>query len=135
MEISVSGDFAKVDEERRRAFGWAYVTDDGGDIVLDHSGDFVDAITLPDFEEAVYGYMLKSREADEMHERFDNIAKVVESVMVTPEKLKAMGLEGTRTGWWVGFKVEDDDVWEKVKTGKLAAFSIRGRGERQKVDG
>lgn len=127
----MTGEFAKVDEERRLAFGWAYVTDDDGKIVTDHSGDFVDSESLPDFEEAVYGYMLKSREADEMHERFDNIAQIVESVMVTPEKLKAMGVEGGRTGWWVGYKVHDDDVWAKIKSGEYTALSIRGIGTRE----
>lgn len=133
MEISFSGDFAKVDDERRLAFGWAYVADEDGRIVLDHSGDYIDSETLPDFEEAVYKYVLQSREADEMHETFEGIAQIVESVMVTPEKLEAMGMEGGRTGWWVGFKVQSDEVWEKVKAGKYAALSIRGKGLREEA--
>ena len=130
MEISIGGDFAKVDEERRLAFGWAYVADDDGNVIVDHSGDFVDKIALPDLEDAAYEYVLHSREADDMHERFDNIAKLVESVFITPDKLKAMGLKGGRTGLWIGFKVEDDAVWEKIKNGTYTAFSIRGRGRR-----
>lgn len=133
MEISISGDFAKVDEERRLAFGWAYVADDDGNVIVDHSGDFVDKIALPDLEDAAYEYVLHSREADDMHERFDNIAKLVESVFITPDKLKAMGLEGGRTGLWIGFKVSDDDVWEKIKDGTYSAFSIRGSGRREAV--
>ena len=131
MEISLSGDFAKVDDDRRLAFGWAYVADDNGDVVIDHSGDYIDKVALPELEQAAYEYVLHSREADEMHEVLTGIAKVVESVMITPEKLAAMGLEGTRTGWWIGFKVEDEGVWEKVKSGQYSAFSIRGRGVRE----
>ena len=131
MEISLSGDFAKVDDDRRLAFGWAYVADDNGDVVIDHSGDYIDKVALPELEQAAYDYVLHSREADEMHEVLTGIAKVVESVMITPEKLAAMGLEGTRTGWWIGFKVEDEGVWEKVKSGQYSAFSIRGRGVRE----
>lgn len=131
MDISLQGDFAKVDSERRLAFGWAYVADDDGNVVVDHSGDFVDKVALPDLEESAYEYVLKSREADDNHERFDNIAKLVESVFITPEKLKAMGLEGGRTGLWVGFKIQDDAVWQKVKSGEYSAFSIRGRGRRE----
>lgn len=134
MEISVSGDFAKVDDERRLAFGWAYVADDDGVVVADHSGDFVDKLALPDLEDAAYDYVLKSREADEMHVRLSGVAQLVESVMITPEKMSAMGMTGTRTGWWVGFKVQDDGVWQKVKDGTYSAFSIRGRGRREKVD-
>ena len=131
MEISLNGDFAKVDDEQRLAFGWAYVADIDGNLVVDHSGDFVDDAVLPDFEKAAYDYVLVSREADEMHIRLDGVAKLVESVFLTKEKLQAMGLEGNRVGWWVGFRVSDDDVWEKVKSGKYSAFSIRGRGKRE----
>lgn len=131
MEISVTSEFAKVDDERRLAFGWAYVTDDDGQVVVDHSGDFVDAKSLPALEDSAYEYVLTSREGDEMHERFENVAKLVESVMVTPEKREAMGLEGARTGWWVGYRVEDDSVWEKIKDGTYTALSIRGRGVRE----
>lgn len=37
-------------------------------------------------------------------------------------------------GWWVGFKVLDDEVWKGVKTGKYSMFSIRGSGQRTPVD-
>lgn len=131
MEISLKGDFAKVDADKRLAFGWAYVADDDGQVVVDRSGDFVDKVSLPELEDAAYRYVLDSREADEMHVVLTGVAKVVESVMITPEKLKAMGLEGGRTGWWVGFKVEDEEVWSKVKSGEYSAFSIRGRGRRE----
>lgn len=133
MDIQLEGSFAKFDDDKRLAFGWAYVADDDGMVVIDHSGDFVDKTALPDLEDAAYDYVLNSREADEMHERFENVAKLVESVMVTPEKLAAMGFEGSRTGWWVGFRVQDENVWSKVKDGTYSAFSIRGRGIREEV--
>jgi hypothetical protein len=33
-------------------------------------------------------------------------------------------------GWWVGFKINDDDQWESVKKGDRAHFSIHGKGRR-----
>ncbi len=131
MNTAYKCDFEKVDDERRLVWGWAYVVDDGGAPVVDHSGDFVDNLALPAFEDAVYEYVLKSRQADEMHERFDDVAVLVESVMVTPDKLDAMGLSGDRTGWWVGYRVTRDEVWEKVKNGTYGGLSIRGRGRRE----
>lgn len=124
-------EFAKLDADRQLAFGWAYVADDDGVVVVDHSGDFVDKAALPDLEDAVYEYVLESREGDEMHVRTTGVAKLVESVLITPEKLEAMGLTGGRTGWWVGYKVEDADVWAKVKSGDYPALSIRGSGFRE----
>lgn len=130
----LDGTFAKRDDERHLVFGWAYVADDDGQVSVDHSGDFVDKAALGDLEDAAYDYVLNSREADDMHERFDSIAKIVEAVMVTPEKLDAMGLRGTRTGFWVGFKVFDEDVWKKIKSGERPGFSIRGTGIREPVN-
>ena len=54
-----------------------------------------------------------------MHERGGE-AVLIESVVFTEEKMKAMGIPaGTLpVGWWIGFKVLDEDVWEKVKSGE-----------------
>lgn len=130
----LEAEISKRDEEQRLAFGWAYVADDDGQVVVDHSGDFIDKAALPDLESAVYDYVLKSRDADDMHQRFGGIAKLVEAVVVTPEKLAAMGLTGKRTGVWMGFKVYDDNTWQRVKSGDLRMFSIRGHGTRETMN-
>ena len=42
--------------------------------------------------------------------------------------------EGTvPIGWWIGFKVIDPDVWEKVKDGTYSMFSIEGEAIREEV--
>lgn len=127
------GTFEKLDDDRRLAFGWAYVTEEDGQLVVDHSGDFIDKAALPDLEAAAYDYVLTSREADEMHEKLEGVAQIVESFMLTPEKAAAMGITAKRFGYWVGFKVADDAVWAKVKDGTYKGFSIRGTGEREAV--
>ena len=38
-------------------------------------------------------------------------------------------------GWWIGFKVTDDEVWKKVKDGTYPMFSIEGEAVREEVDG
>ena len=37
-------------------------------------------------------------------------------------------------GWWIGFKVTDSGVWEKVKDGTYTMFSIEGEAERIEID-
>lgn len=37
-------------------------------------------------------------------------------------------------GWWIGFRVTDDDVWEKVKSGEYSMFSIGGTAIREEVE-
>jgi hypothetical protein len=37
-------------------------------------------------------------------------------------------------GWWVGFRVTDDEVWKAVKDGRYRMFSVHGRGTRKALD-
>ena len=62
--------------------------------------------------------------------------KLVESCVFTAEKQKAMGIpEGTLPiGWWIGFKIEDDAAWEKVKNGTYRMFSIEGKATREPIE-
>lgn len=132
-QVRLDGTFTKLDVDKRLAFGWAYVTEEDGQVSVDHSGDFIDKAALPDLEDAAYEYVLVSREADEMHQTFEGIAKIVESFMLTPEKAESMGIVTKRFGWWIGFHVSDEVVWGKVKDGTYAGFSIRGVGDREEV--
>ena len=96
--------------------------DDNGDPVIDHQGD---VIPVAELEKAAYRYVAKSRDATEMHER-RGVATLVESIILTDEKRKSMGITGGPTGWWVGYRVTDDKVWGAVKAGELTEFSIGG---------
>lgn len=117
----------KVGDERI-AFGWvSVVTDDDGSLLVDKQGDMLD---LPSLESAVYAFVEDSRIAGEMHERA--VGHLVESFVVTPEKLEKMGLasDALPTGVWQGYRITDDMAWAKVKSGELKMFSIGGTGER-----
>ena len=70
-----------------------------------------------ELESAAYQFVELYREGGEMHER-GGCAVLVESMVFTKEKQQALGIpDGTLPiGWWIGFKVTDEDVWSKVKT-------------------
>lgn len=131
---------AKRSEDKRQVFGWALVSHDWdmstGEPVLkqliDHQGDMVDVEVL---EDMAYTFVMKYREAGEMHERGET-GTCIESVCMTLEKQIAMGIPKGKcpVGWWLGFYITDDDVWEKIKTGKYKDFSIEGSGVREAVD-
>lgn len=100
-----------------------------------------DQITPDELQTAFYNYVLESREGDAMHDR-QPASTLVESFVVTPEKLdmllKALGHEGAPPDFkgvaaWVGYKVHREDVWKRVKSGELGAFSIEGECEREEV--
>ena len=134
-ENVLRGEIRKLDEDQRLVFGWAYVAlEKSGDQVVDHSGDFVVDFEK-DYEPAAYDYVLHSREGDAMHTE-PVTARLVESFVITPTKLEKMGVasDALPCGHWVGFKIEDDEVWKRVKSGELAMFSIAGKGTREAVD-
>jgi hypothetical protein len=59
---------------------------------------------------------------------------MIESFVMTPEKIEKMGMpDSTPVGWWVGYKIHDEDAWQKVKKGEVTGFSIHGRGKRKEV--
>lgn len=128
-----SGDIVKIDPEKQLVFGWAYVTHNKDGVqVVDKSGDFVDDVG--EVETAAYDYVLKSRQGDADHTNLKT-SDLVESVVFTKEKRERMGIpEGiVPDGWWIGFKIEDRAVWDRVKKGELTSFSVHGKGTRTEV--
>lgn len=123
----------KSDDEKMLAFGWASVSMRvDGELVEDWQNDIVEPEEL---ERAAYDYVLLYREGGEMHER-GGAAVLIESIVFTEEKMRVMGISiGTLpVGWWIGFKVTDKDVWNKVKDGTYNMLSIEGEAERIEVN-
>ena len=132
VDVIWNAEIAKADSDKQQIFGWASVVEVNGEPVVDLQGD---RISVDEMEKAGYEYVMKSRKGGDMHLR-DNWSPIqksemIESFIVTPEKREAMGLpDSVPTGWWVGFKVQDADVWSKVKSGERTGFSIHGHGRR-----
>lgn len=125
----------KTDDDKRLVFGWASVaiTVDGEQLE-DRQKDVIEP---EDLEEAAYEYVLNFRDTGEEHvSTMRKKGKLVESCVFTEEKQQAMGIPpGTLpVGWWIGFKIEDDDAWERVKNGTYKMFSIEGRATREPVE-
>ncbi len=125
----------KTDDDKRLVFGWASISISvDGEQLEDRQNDIIDP---EDLEEAVYEYVLKFRDTGEEHiKSMRKKGKLVESCVFTAEKQKALGIpEGILPiGWWIGFKIEDDDAWERVKNGTYKMFSIEGKANRIPVE-
>lgn len=133
--VTWSGEFSKFDDDKRQVFGWASVVEIDGQPVVDRQGDF---ITPDEIEKAAYEYVVKSRVGGHQHRRTESgafhAADMIESIVFTPEKIEKMGLpDDFPVGWWVGYKVNDDETWGKVKHGDITGFSIHGKGKRKPV--
>jgi hypothetical protein len=122
----------KADGDQNLVFGWANVSiRKDGEQVEDSQGDLIDP---GDLEMAAYQFNLDFRETGVMHEG-EAVGYLIESFMVTPEKLTKMGLatDALPTGWFVGFYVPDDEVFAKVKDKTFSMFSIQGHAVKEEV--
>lgn len=115
----------KVNRPAQQVFGWASVavSIDGEEVIDSHEH----TIDPEDLEKAVYDFNLMSRSLDENHTEAIQ-GYLVESLVVTPNKLEQMGLakDALPQGWWVGFWVPDARVFQKVVDGEYSMFSIQG---------
>lgn len=123
----------KSDDDRRLVFGWANVAIRvDGEQIIDWQED---AIDMDDLEKAAYEYVAEFGTAGEMHQR-GGIGRVIESIVFTKEKADALGIprDLLPQGWWIGFKITDDEVWEKIKSGEYSMFSIEGKAIREPME-
>ena len=118
-------------KDKRLVFGWASVSiTANGELLQDLQND---SIAPDDLETAAYEYVLQFRDGGEEHQpNLRRKAKLVESCVFTEEKQEALGIPPgiLPVGWWIGFYVEDDDAWEKIKNGTYQMFSIEGTATR-----
>lgn len=131
MTKNIEGQILKSDEEQRMVYGWASVVTEKGEAVVDRQGDVIEPNTLV---RAVNKFMEHVRVGKEMHTG-GQIGAVIHSMPITKEIGESLGIQSDREGWIVAFKVYDDDVWAKVKSGELAAFSIGGRAIKEDYNG
>lgn len=114
------------------AFGWASVAaTTTGEAIEDLQHDVID---IDDLECAAYDFVEIYREGGEMHER-GGCAVLIESIVFTREKRAALGIpeHALPDGWWIGFRVTDAAVWEKIKAGQYLMFSIEGEAVREQA--
>jgi len=144
MDVELQFPISKRDEDKRLVFGWMYLpTGKGGEVIVDKHDDFI----LPeDLEETAYKYVDSSRVGGVMHLRDSHLVKksdkpvqvmsLVESMVFTPEKCEALGISKSAIpngAWWVGYRVNNDGVWNAVKRDELTSFSVHGRAKRTPV--
>lgn len=126
-DIGFTADIIEKNEEQRIVYGFASVIEDAGGMVVDSQGDIIDEATLV---KAAHEFVKAERTAKAMHQG-NPVGEIVESIVLTKDVQKAMGIKIDKVGWFIGMKIHDDNVWKQVKAGTLAAFSIGGRGHRE----
>lgn len=124
----------KTDVDQRKIFGWASITAFDGKTVIDKQDDVID---IQDLEGAAHEFCLFSRTQGDMHTDI-GVGRLIECMVFDAAK-RAAGViakdDAGRVidGWWVGFLVDDDGVWQAHKRGERKEFSIGGRAQREPV--
>lgn len=133
--MPVNYQIAKTNEDERLVFGFASVskTSAQGDLLEDLQGDLIEPA---DLERAAYDFAEHYRAINEMHAGED-VGAIVESFVLTPEKLMAMGFDESvakamPVAHWIGCRVSKE-AFAKVKRGELKMFSIEGTAVREAV--
>jgi hypothetical protein len=133
-EFSIDVAFTKRSDEQRLVGGYAYVSKAGGNLLFDRQGD---SIEPEDLREAVHDFMKSGRTLGVMHIPGADgkpVAggEIVEMAVLAGDFMPP-GMPANTEGLWIVAKVNDDTVWNMVKSGDLRAFSIGGRGRREEV--
>jgi hypothetical protein len=121
----------KVQSEDRRIVSGALMVAGLPIYRRDESGEYYVSFTASAIQAIVYKFMKENRtkEVNEMHETDVDGVFLFESFIIdqsrgikTPE-----GFDELPDGSWFGsFKVENDEVWKKVKDGTYTGFSVEG---------
>lgn len=135
IDEPASFDILKSDDDKHLVFGWASIIQTAdGETVEDIQKDIIEP---EDLEDAAYEYVLNFRDTGEEHlAGYRKKGKLIESCVFTEEKQRAMGLApgSLPVGWWIGFHIEDEDAWRRIKDGTYRMFSIEGKAERVPVE-
>lgn len=120
---------AKSSDDKQLVSGWASVSVNAdGSLPLDWDDDTIPPSVL---EKAAMDFMMDYRDSGVAHEG-SSVGTVVESIVFTKEKQEAIGIpEGIiPEGWFITVKINDKDVYAKVKDGTYKMFSIQGLCKR-----
>ena len=133
--------FSVVDEERRIVVGAAMIA---GEKIerIDAEGNSYDvyftAETIRKCQELYFKKgLLKETNVDHENSKIDNISIVESWIVENPEmdKSKHLGYASiTQGSWFVAFKVDNDTLWSKVKSGAVQGFSVEGFFNQKVVD-
>jgi hypothetical protein len=122
---------SEVDQERRMLYGAALIPDK---LILridpETKEEYYIKFPRKAIQKIAYNFMKKANqsEATFMHEFRIDGCTVVETWLKESEvdKSAALGLNEPDGTWFIGMKVDSDEVWDKVKSGEVLGFSIEG---------
>lgn len=117
------------DEAEHIIWGWASVVTEKGVPVVDLQGD---EIPVPVLVKAVHKFMAECRVGKIGHAG-GQTGEIVESLVFTKALQDVLGIDLQQEGWFVGYRIDDPEVWKQVQSGDLSMFSIGGTCEYEEA--
>jgi hypothetical protein len=136
FNVELQEDMIKYDDEHNCIFGWGYVAiRKDGSQVEDHSTEYVAEEDYKDLEMGMYAHNLEFRASDIGHVE-KQTGYLIESFVVTKEKLKKMGLpeNALPQGIWCGYFFPNDEDYAKIKKMRHPMFSLFGSATKEFVE-
>ena len=110
---------------------YSVVTDENGDPIEDTQGDIID---ISDLEDADIDAFANGglRKGGEMHEKIGDV-DVVQHFTFEKQERESLGLGVGVEGGIVKLRVNNDELWAKIKSGEYAELSIAGDAVRESL--
>lgn len=112
----------KADEEKRIVFGVVLEPDE-----VDAQGD---TISAEEIEQTAHEWLAKYQNRGLMHRKLVNGKVRIFESYIAPSNLTIGGQRVKKGTWLLMYHVPDDEIWQQVKAGKLAGFSMGGFARR-----
>ena len=87
-----------------------------------------DRLSAEEIRKACHKFMIESQRIGKQH-LGPAEADIIESY-IAPVKFKCNDQVVRKGSWVMAVKVQDQDLWQAVKSGKITGFSIAGQGSR-----
>jgi hypothetical protein len=139
-KVTLNIEFAETDEKERKVFGPLMLADtpiyrqmDGEEFYVVFTKDTIDTMAQKFFEKGFQSSV------NLMHDPLQTVDAVTmfQSWIVDKEKgISPMkGFEDAPDGsWFGGFKVNNEEVWNKIQSGEVKGFSIEGMFGLKKIE-
>jgi len=101
--------------------------------VVDAQGDIIGVEVIKEAAHDFLSKFNKSTGLGYMHEDFDVSFELCQSY-IAPQDLIIEGVVVKKGSWVMVVKILDDEIWEKVKDGKIRGFSIGGTALAEKTE-
>ena len=92
-----------------------------------YKGDVIKTDTL---HKSVNEFM-KGVRVGKLNHQGEQVGQILHSFPMTKGICEALGIQSDKEGWITGYHVTNDALWDKVKSGEYAEFSIGGRAQKQ----